>query len=52
VEISLSRGAATGLLLDNLPRQLPLKSAANSAFSAFLYFELDTDLLEKTGCGI
>lgn len=40
------------LLLDNLPRQLLLKSAANSAFSTFLYFELDPDLLEKTGCEV
>jgi len=40
------------LLLDNLPRQLPLKSAADSDFSTFLYFELDPDLLEKTGCEV
>ena len=40
------------LLLDNLPEQLPLKSTVDSAFSMFLDFSLDPDLLEKTGCEV
>ncbi len=36
-------------LLENLPRQLPIKSAADSAFAPFLFFQIDSDLLEKTG---
>src|SRR6266545_2695803 len=40
------------LLLDNLPEQLPLKSVVDSAFSTFLDFKLDPDLLEKTGCKV
>jgi hypothetical protein len=39
------------LLLDNLPRQLPL-TTGNSAFSTFLDFKIDPDLLEKTGCEV
>lgn len=39
------------LLLDHLPRQLPIKTA-NSAFSSFLFFKVDPDLLEKTGCEV
>jgi hypothetical protein len=40
------------LLLDHLPRQLPIRSAADSAFSSFLFFRIDPDLLEKTGCEV
>ena len=42
------------LLLDNLPQQLPLRTAANSKFSQFLFkfFRIDPDLLEKTGCEV
>ncbi len=40
------------LLLDNLPEQLPVKSTVDSAFSIFLDFSLDPDLLEKTGCEV
>lgn len=40
------------LLLDNLPNQLLLKSTVDCAFSMFLNFNLDPDLLEKTGCKV
>ena len=40
------------LLLDNLPRQLPTKSDTDSAFASFLFFRIDPDLLEKTGCEV
>ena len=43
------------LLLDNLPRQLPLRTGpdwADSKFSQFLFFRIDPDLLEKTGCEV
>jgi len=39
------------LLLHHLPRQLPIR-AADSAFSSFLFFRIDPDLLEKTGCEV
>lgn len=40
------------LLLDNLPRQLPVKTAAESAFTTFSFFRIDPDLLELTGCEV
>ena len=40
------------LLLDNLPWQLPTKSGADSAFAPFLFFGINPDLLEKTGCEV
>jgi len=40
------------LLLDHLPRQLPLMTADDSVFSTFLVFRIDPDLLEKTGCEV
>ncbi|KAF8154878.1 ribonuclease H-like domain-containing protein [Crassisporium funariophilum] len=40
------------LLLDNLPRQLPVKTAAESDFATFLFFRIDPDLLELTGCEV
>ena len=40
------------LLFDNLPWQLPIKSAADSAFTPFLFFQIDPELLEKTGSEI
>ena len=39
-------------LLDNLPRQLPIKSDADSAFASFLHFHIDHELLEQTGCEV
>jgi hypothetical protein len=39
-------------LLDNLPWQLPIKSAADSAFTSFLDFQIDPELLERTGCEV
>lgn len=39
------------LLLDHLPWQLPLTNG-DSAFSMFLDFNIDPDLLEKTGCEV
>src|SRR6266446_8902337 len=40
------------LLLDHLPRQLPIRTTADSAFSSFLFFRINPDLLEKTGCKV
>jgi hypothetical protein len=40
------------LLIENLPRQLPVKTAAESAFATFLDFRIDPDLLERTGCEV
>src|ERR1700691_4517566 len=40
------------LLLDHLPRQLPIRTAKDSAFSLFLFYTIDPDLLEKTGCEV
>jgi hypothetical protein len=37
------------LLLMNLPSQLPRRDGFNSAYSTFLNFGLDPDILEKTG---
>ena len=40
------------LLIDNLPRQLPEKTTAESAFATFLEFMIDPELLELTGCEV
>lgn len=40
------------LLLDHLPRQLPIRTGKDSAFSMFLFYTIDHDLLEKTGCEV
>ena len=40
------------LLIENLPWQLPVKSAEESAFASFLDFRIDPDLLELTGCEV
>ena len=40
------------LLIDNLPRQLPEKTTAESAFATFLEFRIDPELLELTGCEV
>ena len=39
-------------LLDNLPQQLPIKNATDSAFTSFLNFQIDPELLERTGCEV
>ena len=39
-------------LLDNLPSQLPPKTALESNFSDFLKFQPDPDILERTGCEV
>src|SRR5882762_1777893 len=36
-------------LLSNLPEQLPCADGPDSRYGAFLSFELDSDILEKTG---
>jgi hypothetical protein len=40
------------LLLDNLPQQLPIRTPNESAFSLFLFYTIDKELLEKTGCEV
>lgn len=40
------------LLLDNLPWQLPVKTATESAFATFWFFRIHPDLLELTGCEV
>ena len=40
------------LLIDNLPQQLPMKMAAESAFAIFLGFRIDPDLLAMMGCEV
>ena len=40
------------LLIENLPRQLPVKTEAGSVFATFLAFRIDPDLLELTGCEV
>jgi len=39
-------------LLDNLPSQLPPKTALESNFGDFLKFQPDPDILERTGCEV
>ena len=39
-------------LLDNLPSQLPPKTALESNFSDFLKFQPDPDILKRTGCEV
>ena len=39
-------------LLDNLPSQLPAKTALESNFGDFLKFQPDPDILERTGCEV
>jgi len=36
-------------LLSNLPAQLPSTDGPSSQYGAFLSFDLDTDILDKTG---
>ena len=40
------------LLIENLPRLLPVKTAAESAFATFLVYRIDPELLELTGCEV
>ena len=40
------------LLIENLPWQLPVKAAAESAFATFLVYRIDPELLELTGCEV